>query len=176
MTAKLMTYGLLGALGLFALGGIFLYAFPLQVRLSADWPDAPLEVSDIDPLTLAITDWPGEPLKVSHIYPLTFSFADYTVADALSAAGQFRVVADGQWEVSPKAGDQGLFPEVFKLGHGVRVEKDADNWREGQVTGAGFVAATDTAPAYFSATLTGETTEGTLAAADTVTVKSLVAE
>ena len=175
MTTKLMTYGLLGALGLFALGGIFLYAFPLQVRLSA----APVEVqlTEAPPIQVQVSaDWPGEPLKVSHIYPLTFSFADYTVADALSAAGQFRVVAAGQWEVSPKAGDQGLFPEVFKLGHGVRVEKDADNWREGQVSGAGFVAATDTAPAYFSATLTGETTEGTLAAADTVTVKSLVTE
>ena len=149
------TYILLGVLGLFVMGGLFLYAFPVQVRVTASWPD--------------------EPLKVSHIYPLTFSFADYTVAGSLTTEGQFRVASGGQWEVSPKAADQ-LFSEVFKLGYGVRVEKDADNWREGTVSGAIFTAATDTAPAYFSVTLTDETTGGTLAAGDTVTIESVVTE
>ena len=149
---KQTTVALLALLGIFALGGLFLYAFPVKVRLIASWPD--------------------EPLKVSHIYPLTFSFSDYMVAGSLTTEGQFRVASNGQWEVSPKAADQ-LFSEVFKLGHGVRVEKDADNWREGTVSGASFTAATDTAPAYFSVTLTDETTGGTLAAGDTVTVESV---
>ena len=149
---KSTTLGLLAVLGIFALGGLFLYAFPVQVRVTASWPD--------------------EPLKVSHIYPLTFSFSDYMVAGSLTTEGQFRVASNGQWEVSPKAADQ-LFSEVFKLGHGVRVEKDADNWREGTVSGASFTAATDTAPAYFSVTLTDETTGGTLAAGDTVTIESV---
>ena len=172
---KQTTYGLLGALSLFVLGGIFLYAFPIQVRLTA----APVQVqlTEAPPIKAQVAaDWPGEPLKVSHIYPLTFSFADYTVADTVSAEGQFRVVSDGQWEASPKSGDQALFSEVFKLGYGVRVEKDADNWREGQVSGAVYVVATQTTPVYFSVTLTGETTAGTLAAGDTVTVKSVVTE
>ena len=149
---KQTTVVLLALLGIFALGGLFLYAFPVQVRVTASWPD--------------------EPLKVSHIYPLTFSFSDYTVAGSLTTEGQFRVASNGQWEVSPKAADQ-LFSEVFKLGHGVRVEKDADNWREGTVSGASFTAATDTAPGYFSVTLTGETTDGTLTAGDTVTIESV---
>ena len=148
---KAPTYAILGVLGLFVIGGLFLYAFPLQTQLKS---------------------WPDEPLTIYHLYPAEFAFDDYAVADSLTDKGQFSVTSGGQWTISPKDADAALFSEVFKLGYGVRVEKDEDNWREGTVSGASFIDATESAPAYFSVTLTGETTDGTLAAGDTVTVKS----
>ena len=125
------------------------------------------------PLQARLTTWPDEPLKISHIYPLTFEFADYTVTDSLTTEGQFKLVSDVRWEVSAKTADQALFSELFKLGHGVRAEQDADNWRGGSVSGASYLDAADTTPAYFVVALTATTTAGTLASGDTVTIESV---
>ena len=138
-------------LGLFVIGGLFLYAFPLRVA----------------------TSWPKEPLRIAHIHPISFQLADYLISAALDAMGQVKLAAAGQWEVTPKDSDRELLSETFQPGDVVRMEKDADNWRGGSVSGASYLDAADTTPAYFVVALTATTTAGTLAVGDTVTIESV---